>query len=276
MPTSVNTNLSALIAARVLGGAQDALDRVQKKVSTGYKVADAFDNGALFAIAQNVRNDVAALGAVNTQLGGAQGLLSVANAGGTEISNKMEKLRETLVGLSNQSYSQNSETRNQLTDQYRQLVSSIQNYIQSSDYNGTNLLNTSGAINVLQDVLGQTQLTITGQATTFISLISNLSVASAISLTNAATFAAGTFASMLANVNSALNTIGALNTRLNDQIRFNNSVSDAYKAGLSSLIDADLSIESANLTSLQIKQQLATQSLSIANQRPQVLLSLFG
>lgn len=276
MPTSVNTNLSALLAARVLGASQDSLDRVQKRVSTGFKVADAFDDGALFAIAQNVRNDIAGLGAVNSQLGGAQGMLSVANAGGTEISNKLEKMREVLVGLSNQSYSQTSETRTQLTTQYNSLITSIQNYIQSSDYNGTNLLNTSGAINVLQDVLGQTQLGISGQASTLFNLVSNLSVASAISLTNAATFAAGTFATMLSNVNSALNTIGALNTRLNDQIRFNNAVTDAYKGGLSALIEADLSIESANLTSLQIKQQLATQSLSIANQRPQVLLSLFG
>jgi flagellin len=47
------------------------------------------------------------------------------------------------------------------------------------------------------------------------------------------------------------------------------------KEGLGSLVDADLAEESAKLTSLQTKQQLAVQSLSIANSAPQSLLSLF-
>ena len=50
---------------------------------------------------------------------------------------------------------------------------------------------------------------------------------------------------------------------------------DALEAGLGALIDADLAKESARLQSLQIRQQLGTQALSIANQAPQTLLSLF-
>ena len=50
---------------------------------------------------------------------------------------------------------------------------------------------------------------------------------------------------------------------------------DALESGLGALIDADLAKESARLQSLQIKQQLGTQALSIANQAPQTLLSLF-
>jgi flagellin len=45
--------------------------------------------------------------------------------------------------------------------------------------------------------------------------------------------------------------------------------------GLGALIDANLPAESARLTSLQVKQQLSTQSLTIANQNQQLLLSLF-
>jgi flagellin len=47
------------------------------------------------------------------------------------------------------------------------------------------------------------------------------------------------------------------------------------KEGLGALVDADLAEESARLTALQTRQQLATQSLSIANQQSQSLLSLF-
>ena len=50
---------------------------------------------------------------------------------------------------------------------------------------------------------------------------------------------------------------------------------DALETGLGALVDADLAMESARMQALQIKQQLGTQSLSIANQAPQSLLSLF-
>ena len=56
---------------------------------------------------------------------------------------------------------------------------------------------------------------------------------------------------------------------------FTTQLNDSIKEGLGALVDADLAEESARLTSLQTRQQLATQSLSIANQQSQTLLSLF-
>jgi flagellin len=56
---------------------------------------------------------------------------------------------------------------------------------------------------------------------------------------------------------------------------FTKQLNDSVKEGLGALVDADLAEESARLTSLQTKQQLAVQSLSIANQQSQSLLSLF-
>jgi flagellin len=47
------------------------------------------------------------------------------------------------------------------------------------------------------------------------------------------------------------------------------------KAGIGSLVDADMEEASARLQALQVQQQLSTQALSIANQQPQSLLSLF-
>ena len=78
---------------------------------------------------------------------------------------------------------------------------------------------------------------------------------------------------------TTLNTIGASLGSATQQIagiaNFTTSLSSALTAGVGALTDADLAAESAKLTSLQTKQQLATQSLSIANQQPQSLLSLF-
>ena len=62
---------------------------------------------------------------------------------------------------------------------------------------------------------------------------------------------------------------------VDDDPDFLASLSDTVEKGVSSLVDADLAKESAKLQSLQVKQQLGAQALSIANQSPQIILSLF-
>ena len=53
------------------------------------------------------------------------------------------------------------------------------------------------------------------------------------------------------------------------------NLTDSLTTGIGSLVDADMEETSARLQALQVQQQLATQSLSIANQQPQNILSLF-
>ena len=93
--------------------------------------------------------------------------------------------------------------------------------------------------------------------------------------TGAASLLTTNFASAQNFVGTALNAIAADAHFLDNQVTFNNAISDATTTGLGSLVDADLAKESAKLQSLQIKQQLGTQSLGIANQAPQSLLGLF-
>lgn len=86
----------------------------------------------------------------------------------------------------------------------------------------------------------------------------------------------------IAVVEGAVDTMGTRLANLGANLRqieglseFTKQLTDSVKEGLGALVDADLAEESARLTSLQTKQQLATQSLSIANQQSQSLLSLF-
>jgi flagellin len=76
-------------------------------------------------------------------------------------------------------------------------------------------------------------------------------------------------------LNRDLATLGAQSKALSAQNNFLGKLSDEVEKGLGNLVDADLAKESARLQSLQIKQQLGAQALSIANQAPQVILSLF-
>jgi flagellin len=79
----------------------------------------------------------------------------------------------------------------------------------------------------------------------------------------------------ITSANTISATLGAASDQIAGLQSFTSSLSSALTAGVGALTDADLAAESAKLTSLQTKQQLATQSLSIANKQPQSLLTLF-
>ena len=100
---------------------------------------------------------------------------------------------------------------------------------------------------------------------------------SGVTLTGLSTAAAAvtTVQNSINQLNTIAATLGSLSQEITGIQNFTSALSNALTAGVGALTDADLAAESAKLSSLQTKQQLATQSLTIANQAPQVLLSLF-
>ncbi len=79
----------------------------------------------------------------------------------------------------------------------------------------------------------------------------------------------------IANVNQALGNLGSQAKQIEAHTTFVDKLTDTLEAGVGNLVDADLAKESARLQALQVQQQLGIQALSIANQAPQVILSLF-
>lgn len=271
---SVNTNLGAMVALQSLNRTNEALNTTQKRVSTGYRVSDAKDDGAAFAVAQSVRADVAGLTAANEQLGGVKGVLDTALAGLRKVSDTMIKVRETLVRLADDTL--NTDQRAQYESQYEALRTQITNFIQDSTYNGRTLLSTTppegGDITTTRNEAGTTYtLTSVDGAGTMIVAAAPTDAASA----QAALATGGDWGTINTVIANALNQYGSDARYVDAQIAYNRDKLDALDGGLGALIDADLAKESARLQSLQIRQQLGTQALSIANQAPQTLLSLF-
>lgn len=280
--SSINTNTGAMVALESLNTTSAQLQSVQKQVSTGYTVADATDNGAAYAVAQSVRSDVSALTTANQALGGVQGLLNTTLSGLNNISDTMTTMRDTLLQLA--SSSTTGTQRTQYIDQYNSQLTSVQNFLQSAGYNGTTLIgNISGsegtfqAVTVVRNEVGATYGIATFSGSAFYSSIAF----TATQLGGAGTVAGliadtGAFVNQFNKIGSELNSYGASVNFVDNQISFNSDKVDALNNGLGSLIDANMAQESALLQSLQIKQQLATQALTIANQAPSVLLKLFG
>lgn len=272
---SVNTNLGAMVALQSLNRTNEALNTTQKRVSTGFRVSDAKDDGAAFAVAQSVRADVAGLTAANEQLGGVKGVLDTALAGLRKVSDTMIKVRETLVRLADDTL--NGDQRLQYQAQYTALRTQVQNFITDATYNGRTLLDTlaangGGNIVTTRNESGTTYtLTAVDGAGTMVVGAAPTTAA----LAQTALTAAGNWATVNTQIANALNQYGSDARYVDAQIGYNRDKLDALEGGLGALIDADLAKESARLQALQIRQQLGTQSLSIANQAPQSLLSLF-
>jgi flagellin len=89
------------------------------------------------------------------------------------------------------------------------------------------------------------------------------------------TGALATVEAAIAKVGSALSSLGTASTSLATQTNFIKTLTDTLTNGVGQLVDADLAAESANLQALQTKQSLGIQALSIANQGPGAVLTLF-
>ena len=296
---SVNTNIGAQVALQSLNLTETQLQATQKAISTGYRVADATDDGAAFAVAQRVRSDVGALTTVNQQLGNAKGLVGTAVTGLTTISNYLQSANSLLVNIADTSVSQAQ--RDQYVASYKSLVKEVADTVDGSTYNGQTLLGkATGAVaasstSVINNETGSTSTIssedVSGLANTLASFIGSTfsrsssgdtfgTISSGADQTSAATALSATsgttaFVTAQVGLSNQLNQAGADSNYLDATISFNSSKIDSLNAGLGALVDADLSKESANLQALQIRQQLGTQALSLANQAPQTLLSLF-
>jgi len=305
---SVNTNISAQVALQSLNATNSNLQATQKRISTGYRVSDATDDGAAFAVAQKVRADTGALTTVNQQLGNAKGLVGTTIAGLTSISNSLTSGSSLLVKLSDSGIS--SDQRTQYLTQFKALVTQVASTVDGTTYNGKSLLGKTGdstgpsAVSVVSTEAGG-QTTISSEDNTKLAV--SLAKLVGLSYTPASGTTPASFAStdpadtavqaaavaalqpsaagstndtttikgLQTTVAGQLNQASSDSNTLDATITFNSSKIDSLNAGLGALIDADLSKESANLQALQIRQQLGTQALSLANQSPQSLLSLF-
>ena len=294
---SINTNNAAYVALQSLNSTSSALQTAQKEISTGYRVNDATDDGGAFAVAQKVRSDVGALTSVNQQLGSAKGLVTTALTSLTSISDAVSSAKALLVKISDQSIS--DDQRSQYITSYTELVKTVADDVDNSTYNGQTLLGSaSGSVaatskSVINNEAGATATLNAEDVSTLPNTLANLigysftrDAAGADTITPVSTSVAqttalaalqigGTFDAAQTGVNNQLNQAGSDSNYLDAQITFNSNKIDSLNSGLGALVDADLSKESAVLQSLQIKQQLGTQALSIANQSPQSLLSLF-
>jgi flagellin len=274
---SVNTNTGAMVALQNLNATNADLMMVQNRINTGKRVASAKDNGAIWAIAQNQRASSGALNAVKESLQRSQSTVDVALAGGETVSEILVRMKEKALAASDSSL--DSASRTALNDDFKSLRDQISKAVANATFNGINMLNGGSATTIaaLANESGTSKLTVQAQDMSLggVVLTAAFSATASIGTVTIAGTMIAIVGTAIANVSTALSKLGTGSKSLESHLVFVGKLQDSIDAGVGNLVDADLAKESARFTALQTKQQLGVQALSIANQTPQVLLSLF-
>jgi len=271
---SVNTNVGAMIALQNLNKTNTELQTAQNRINTGLKVATAKDDGATFAIAQSQRASVASLDAVKDSLARATSSVDVAMSAGESISDMLTQMKEKTLAASDTSL--NTTSREALNTDFKALIDQIKKTVNNAVFNGINLLDGSlPNLQALANSEGTARMTVSAQKLDLGGTIISLSSTASFTTATAAGSLLATIDSSINNLSGALAQLGTSSKALEAHATFIGKLQDSITAGIGNLVDADLAKESAKLQSLQTKQQLGIQALSIANQAPQQVLSLF-
>ncbi len=301
MALTINTNVGAMTALQNLTANNILMGNTQNRISTGLTVASTKDDSSSFVIAQKLRGDLKGLSAVGNSLNRAKSVTDVAVAGAEEISDLLIKMagkaQESVDAIDDKSRA----AHNRDFKAYRDTIATI---VKSADFNGTNLLKSGGGdVTALLTIQNGTPATTPGTPVTPVTPAPGTPAAPApyvpdtLTVTNLALDLGGATITVTAtdemtnlagavtmmnklnatkeNMAVKLSELGSASRRIATQISFNSKLSDTITAGIGNLVDADMAKESASLQALQVKQQLGVQALSIANQSPQTILSLF-
>ncbi|MHA6287059.1 flagellin [Maricaulis sp. CAU 1757] len=276
MTMSVHTNTGAMIALQNLNKTNDEMMGVQTRINTGLKISGAKDNSAIYAVAQGMRSDVRALGAVDTGLDRATTIADVALAAGEAISDLLIQMREKATAAMDPSL--DAFSRGAYDSDFKALVDQVSVILQNAEFDGANILDGSvtNGIEFLADADAARTITLKSQDMSFGGTIITLAQTASLGTVTLATAAVTAIKTSLENVNQALANLGSDTKKLEAHSGFVNKLIDSLNSGIGDLVDADLAKESARLQALQVKQQLGVQALSIANGQPQIILNLFN
>ena len=271
---SINTNIGAMAAVQNLSRTNQDLQTTQNAIATGKKVSSAKDNGAIWGIANKMTSDVKAYDRVRESNDRAGAILDTAVAAGEsimELLNEMKSkaLAATLAGLS-------AASQAALNADFIQLRDQVTNTIANASFDGANMIGATPASAIsLGDANGGNNITIAGANLSLGGAIVTVTATSIVDTAANAATALGLVNSSITNLGTQLATWGSGSKRIDIHRNFVGKLQDALNTGIGAITDADLSAESAKLQSLQVKQQLGIQALSIANSSAQSALSLF-
>ncbi|WP_270725484.1 flagellin N-terminal helical domain-containing protein [Shimia sp. Alg240-R146] len=280
--SSILTNNGAMVALQTLKSINNDLGDVQSQISTGKKVNSASDNAAIWAVSKVMESDQSSFKQIGDQLSLGEATVAVASNASEQMVSLLTEMQDLAIQASGDNVD-HAKIQNDITAKHAQ----IDSIIGGAQFNGVNLLATdvdgagSTGIDVISSIdrVGAAAPTVSTIAVAGVDFEGSLTTANAglTAITDGAT-ARTAITEIEALLQTAVNgaaALGSSQSRLSDQGEFVSKLADSLSSGIGALVDADMEETSARLQALQVQQQLGAQALSIANQAPQQLLSLF-
>jgi flagellin len=305
--TSINTNRAAMTALQSLNATNMKLEATQQRISTGLRVSTATDNAAYWSIATTMRSDNSSLSTVKDALGLGAATVDVSYTALNASIETVKEIKDKLVAA-RQPGVDRIKIQTEITERQNQLRS-IAN---SATFSGENWLSVDSSLpgyNAVKSIVssfsrGSAGVTIQtiefdGDASKLIDANNQSGILDSEDTTTngAVTYSILSFDISTLTTNAAdtqdleqiirwvdqglsamissAASLGALKSRIDSQNDFVKVLMEAVERGVGTLVDADMTEESTKLQALQVQQQLGVQSLSIANQSSQNILSLF-
>src|SRR3954454_8214120 len=201
---TVNTNTGAMVALQYLNQTNAQLQTTQNAINTGLKVASPKDDGATFAIAQNMRGDVAGYGAVTDSLNRATSSVDVALAAGQSISDLLIEMKQKASAASDQSL--DTASRQAMNEDFTALRDQIASVVSNASFNNFNLVDGSqtAGITALASTDGSKRITVGGENMSLSGSVVTISKTGSISTQSKASTMISTIETSLTNVGASL------------------------------------------------------------------------
>ena len=301
--TSILTNNAAMAALQTLRSIGSNLQETQSAVSSGLRISKASDNAAYWSIATSMKSDNSAIGAVSDALGLGAAKVDTASTAVTSAIDIVGQIKDKLATAMEGSVDKGS-----VQEEIGQLQQQLQSVAQSASFNGENwvMAANNGSASVVSSFIRGTNGTVSVSTTSYefntgatgnvlfgANASGTINTSAGILGTKGSNgysvfsldisnMTGGQISSALNLVQTAMNSLtslgsklGSISSRIDLQTTFASSLSDSIQSGVGKLVDANMEEESSKLSALQTQQQLAVQSLSIANSSTQQILSLF-
>lgn len=276
MALDINTNVASLSAQFNLNKTQGGLNQAIRRLSSGLRINQAYDDAAGLAIADRLERDQRVAGqAIRNANDGLSALAVGEQALGTdtEILTRLSELAtEAATGTVSNAQ------RSAIQQEFTALLSEIDRISATTVFNGVQLLSagTTVTLQIGLDNSANSQISFSSVDGSVSGILGVTASQIAVSTQAAAQAALAYLASGIAQVAQTRGSIGAVESRLLTAISNLQVAQQNFQEAEGRIRDADVAAESANLAKSLVLQQAGAAVLAQANQLPNLALKLLG
>ncbi|MCL9776508.1 lateral flagellin LafA [Vibrio methylphosphonaticus] len=286
MALSMHTNYASLVTQNTLNNTSGLLNTAMERLSTGYRINSAADDAAGLQISTRLESQTRGMNVAMRNAQDGISMMQTAEGSMDEMTNIVYRMNDLATQASNDTSSTADKTA--LNKEFQQLNEELVNIMDSTNFGGQKLFNTTGfaagpvnmqigtnsgeqlSVDVSADI---TALNTTVGAAGGFALGDITTAAGAQTALDTLTGANGD-AGVLADIGTTRSSFGANINRLEHTIANLGNMVENTSAAKGRITDADFAVESSNMTKNQMLMQAGTTVLSQTNQMPSMAMSL--